>query len=101
MDTNKLEESVKKVYSHRFKTISKRIVNAINKLELDLDELSNDEIRALTTALVEEETKSLQAEVEKLLAQKESIERALEKKADELQEAKYEIFNVLEDAKFS
>ncbi len=97
MDTNKLEESVKKVYSHRFKTISKRIVNAINKLELDLDELSNDEIRALTTALVEEETKSLQAEVEKLLAQKESIERALEKKADELQEAKYEIFNVLED----
>jgi len=97
MDTNTLEEKLKKAYSHKFKSITKRVVNAVNKSELHLDELSADEVRALTSTLVQEETKALQNEVEKLLAQKESIERALEKKAEELQEAKYEVFNALED----
>ncbi len=97
MDINELQAKLKKAYSHKFKSISKRIVNAVKRAEVNLDELSAEEIRTLTSTLVEEETKALQSEVEKLLAQKESIERALEKKADELQEAKYEIFNVLED----
>jgi len=97
MDINELHTKLKKAYSHKFKTISKRIVNAVKRAEVNLDELSAEEIRTLTSTLVEEETKALHSEVEKLLAQKESIERALEKKADELQEAKYEIFNILED----
>ena len=97
MDTNELELKVKKVYSHKFKNISRRVVNALKRAEIDLNELTANEIRALTTSLVEVETQSLQNEVENLLAQKENIERALEKKADELQEAKYEIFNVLEE----
>jgi hypothetical protein len=97
MDAKELEKKIEENYSHRFKSISKRVVNAINKLNLNLDELSPEEIKALTSALVEEETKPLQQELEELLAQKENIERALEKKADELQERKYEIFNVLED----
>jgi len=94
---NELPTKLKKVYSRKFKSISKRVVNAVNRAEINLDDLSVEEIRSLTSTLVEEETKTLHNEVEKLLAQKESIERALEKKADELQEAKYKIFNVLED----
>jgi hypothetical protein len=97
MDASELEEKLQKAYSHRFKTVSKRIINAVKKVGIDLDTLSTEEIKALTTTLVQEETKSLQTDLENLLAQKEQIERALEKKADELQEAKYEIFNVLED----
>ncbi len=97
MDTNELELKVKKVYSHKFKNISRRVVNALKRAEIDLNELNVNDIKAVTTTLVEVETKSLQNEVENLLAQKENIERALEKKADELQEAKYKIFHVLEE----
>jgi len=97
MDANELEQKIQKAYSHRYKTISKRVVNAVKKAGVDIDTLSSEEIKVLSTTLVQEETKSLQTDLENLLAQKEQIERALEKKADELQEAKYEIFNVLED----
>ena len=97
METNELELKVKKVYSHKFKNISRRVVNALKRAEIDLNELSVNEIKTVTATLVEVETKSLQDEVENLLVQKENIERALEKKAEELQETKYEIFHVLEN----
>jgi len=97
MQTNTIEETIKTSYSHKFKTISRRISNAIEKSKIDLNSLSLDEIRTATTALLHEETKALQSDVEELLAQKENIERALEKKSEELQEAKYEIFNAIEE----
>ncbi len=97
MDTTNLQQQIHKHYSHRFKTISKRIAHAIEKLKINFDLLSTQEIKTLTTALVEEETKPLQVELENLLTEKEKIERALEKKAEELQAAKYEIFNALEE----
>ncbi len=97
MDTNELELKVKKVYNHKFKNISQRVVDTLKRAEIDLNELSVNDIKTVTTALVEIETKSLQDEVENLLVQKENIERALEKKAEELQETKYEIFHVLEN----
>ncbi|WP_457745104.1 DUF6781 family protein [Sulfurimonas sp.] len=97
MQTNKIEETIKKSYSHKFKTVARRINHALEKSQIDLNSLSLDDIRATTTALLQEETKSLQTDVENLLAQKENIERALEKKSEELQESKYEIFNAIEE----
>jgi len=97
MDTNEIEAKLKKVYSYKFKTIPRRVVNALKRAEIDIDALSTGEIKKVTTTLIELETQSLQEEVEALLIQKENIERALEKKADALQEKKYEIFHALEE----
>ena len=96
MDLEKLKSKVEKSYNRRFKSVEKRVstsiesISSINKLELA-------EIKAITTTILDLETKSLQADVEALLAKKETIDRSLEKKQNELQESKYSVFNSLED----
>ena len=97
MSHNKLEESVKENYSKRFKSIGKRVSTAINSSKIDAEELSLQEMKELSLTIVDLETKELQEDLQKLLIQKENIERALEKKSEELQDRKYEIFNALED----
>lgn len=97
MDTNQVKESITKSYSHKFKSVEKRVLHALEQANINFDDLSLEEIKALTSTLVEEETKKLQSEVQDLLTQKENIEKALEKKSDALQETKYEIFNTLEE----
>ncbi|MEA2091823.1 MAG: DUF6781 family protein [Campylobacterota bacterium] len=72
---------------------------------MDLDKLKNDlstntlslqEIKTIVTTILDSETKTLRNDIESLLAQKEQIERSLEKKSEELQESKCNIFNVIE-----
>lgn len=96
MDTNTIKENITESYSHKFKSIERRVHNALEKSTINFNNLSLEDIKELTSTIVEEETRTLQSEVEDLLAQKENIERALEKKSDALQEVKYEIFNTLE-----
>lgn len=96
MDTNTIKENITESYSHKFKSIERRVHNALEKSTINFNDLSLEDIKELTSTIVEEETRTLQSEVEDLLAQKENIERALEKKSDALQEVKYEIFNTLE-----
>jgi len=96
MDLEKLTAKVEKSYNRRFKSVEKRVatslegIGSLNKLELA-------EIKAVTTTILDLETKSLQADVEALLAKKEAIERSLEKKQTQLQESKYAVFNALEE----
>jgi hypothetical protein len=97
MEAKELEDTIKKVYNHRFKSIEKRVDRAIDDSKIEVEKLSADELKAVTSVIIEEETKSLKSDIEDLLAQKEAIERSLEKKSEKLQETKYEIFNVLEE----
>ncbi|MEN4046763.1 DUF6781 family protein [Sulfurimonas sp. NWX367] len=98
MDQNQtLQTKLKEAYSHKFKSIEKRIGHALSDAKVDLKNISLDEMKALTNTFVEEETHTLKEEVEKLLEQKEAIERALHKKSEELQIAKYEVFNAIEE----
>jgi DNA-binding transcriptional regulator GbsR (MarR family) len=97
MEVKELEDTIKKVYNHRFKSIEKRVDRAIDDSKIEVEKLSADELKAVTSVIIEEETKSLKSDIEDLLAQKEAIERSLEKKSEKLQETKYEIFNVLEE----
>jgi len=98
MDKNQtLQTKLKKAYSHKFKSIEKRVEHALEEVKVEPENLSLDEMRTLTDTLIEEETHTLQEDVEKLLEQKEAIERALHKKSDELQIAKYELFNAIEE----
>jgi hypothetical protein len=98
MDNNQtLQEKLKKAYSRRFKSIEKRIEHALKDAKVKPEKLSMQEMKELANTFVEEETHSLKEKVEKLLEEKEAIERALHKKSEELQIAKYEVFNALEE----
>jgi len=96
MDLEKLTAKVEKAYNRRFKSVEKRVSTSIESVS-SVNELELAEIKALTTTILDLETKNLQADVETLLAKKELIERSLEKKQHELQESKYAVFNALED----
>ncbi|MDT8339555.1 MAG: DUF6781 family protein [Sulfurimonas sp.] len=65
---------------------------------IELQTLNLHEMRDVTTDIIDKKTKKLRDELEELLVQKELIERSLEKKSSELQEAKYTIFNDIESA---
>ena len=97
MQTKELEEQINAHYNKRYKTIQKRVAHAIDALKLQTKELSLAEMKDISHALINIETQKLQDDAEKLLTQKEAIERALEKKSEELQNHKYEIFNALEE----
>ncbi|HEY9203527.1 MAG TPA: DUF6781 family protein [Sulfurimonas sp.] len=63
---------------------------------IQLQELNLHEMRDLTTDIIDKRTKTLRDELQELLVQKELLEKSLEKKSAELQEAKYAIFNDIE-----
>jgi len=97
MSGNRLQENLKENYSKRFKSIGRRVETAISGSKIDANSLTLQEMRELANTIIDLETKMLQEDLEALLIQKETIERALEKKSEELQNTKYEIFNALED----
>ena len=96
MDLEKLTTQIEESYNRRFKSIDKRVSTSIEGIN-DIDGLELAEIKAIATTILNLETQNLQSDVETLLAQKEAIERSLEKKQNELQESKYAVFNTLED----
>ena len=97
MRTEELQEKLNKLYSKRYKSIKKRVSHVLESAQLDVDQLSAEEVRTVAETLIEKETQKLSSELEELLAKKEALERSIEKKSDELQEIKYEIFNAIED----
>ena len=100
MDLEELKNDLVDSYSHRFKSIEKRVANVLDHLNDDLNmrmnELNLHEIKTIAATILDIETKGLKSDVESLLLQKEQIERSLEKKAQELQKSKYSVFNALE-----
>jgi hypothetical protein len=97
MKSQELEEKLEKTYNKRYKTVEKRVLSALHDAQLDEDQFSLEEIRTLANLFIKKETENLEEDVEKLLEQKEAIERALEKKSEELQEKKYDVFHALEE----
>jgi len=97
METEALEAKLQNAYNKRYKKIEKRVLSALHNADIQEENLSLNEIKTIANFFIEEETKQLENDVAALLAQKEAIERALEKKSDELQEKKYEVFHALEE----
>lgn len=64
--------------------------------DIEFGKLTLQEVKNITSFIIDEKTKPLRDEVEELLLQKEQIERSLEKKSAELQDAKYAIFDEIE-----
>lgn len=89
-----LQTDLKASYNKRFKTLEKRVATAIHTI--NLDELSLTHIKDVTSTIIEIETSALNSELELLLEKKDALEREIEKKSDELQHKKYDIFNAME-----
>lgn len=100
MDLEKLQRDVKNSYKKSLNNIEERVKDILEHVgsewEAQLNNLNLQEVRTIATAILDIETKTLHDEVEVLLAQKEQIERSLERKSQELQEAKYHVFNAIE-----
>ncbi|MDY0116469.1 MAG: hypothetical protein RBR59_02705 [Sulfurimonadaceae bacterium] len=100
MELEKLQRDIKLSYKLSLPTINERVADMAehlrNEWSLQANTLSLHEMKALATTVLDVETKTLHAEVEALLAQKEHIERALERKSLSLQELKYNVFNAIE-----
>ena len=97
MSENKLNSNIQEHYSDKFVSIGKRISTAIHDSKINAKKLSLQDMKELASTIIDLETKTLQTDLQAILEKKESIERALKKKSEELQNTKYEIFNALED----
>ena len=100
MDLEKLQRDLKLSYNSNLDNVNERVEDIVNHLvkewDVDAHDISLHEMKTLATTILDIETKSLHDEVEKLLAQKEQIERSLERKSAALQELKYTVFNAME-----
>ena len=102
MDIEKYERNIRNFYKKSgASTLDEKVTSIVAHIEeewsVQKERLSFQELKVLAESILELETKSLHDEVQDLLAQKEQIERQLERKSLELQNAKYTIFNTLEE----
>ena len=99
MQIQQIKKELQEAYNKRFKSVEKRVGTLIEHVEKthDLEALELVEMKNIVSTILDLETKSLEDDVATLLAQKELIERGLEKKYAQLQECKYDVFDVLEE----
>jgi len=96
MSDIQFNENIKNLYDTKLETLQERVAALFKNETLCSDKLSLTDVRALTTTIIDTETSALKDDLEKLLAQKDAIERSIERKSDELQSMKYEIFDTIE-----
>ncbi len=98
-------ETLKRDIKTRYRTLTGNdieakvasIVDALNsEWSMSTQGLSLQELKTLSSALLEEEGHTLHDELENLIAQKERIERQIVRKSEELQHLKYTFFEALE-----
>lgn len=96
MSDTEFNDNISNLYNKRLKTLKKRVATLFEDETVNTNELSLADMKTLTTTIVDIETSMLRSDLEMLLAQKDAIERSIEKKSDELQNKKYEIFDIME-----
>ena len=100
MNTQKLEEDLKVSYNRELSTIEERVSDITHHVadtfNVAINALSANDMQVLSATILNIETKKLHDDVEALHAQKEQIERKIERQSHALQEAKYTVFNALE-----
>ena len=100
MNKEQLELNLRNSYNLSLQTLQERISHIITHIssngDINTSNLLASDIEVLSTTILEIESQELHKEVEALLAEKEQIERKIERTSQALQEAKYDIFNALE-----
>ncbi len=103
MDYLQFERDLKSSYkADKSSTIEERSNSLLKHVEqewnITSENMTQNELKIITSAIMEVETKVLHDEVDELLAQKERIERQLEKTSEDFQLAKYQTFDAIETA---
>ena len=96
MNLEQLQEDVSASFSNRFKTTDTRVAHCIKELS-DINDMGLDGIKTVATTILDLETQEQYSELQKLQEQREQLERQIEKQSETLQEAKYKVFNALEN----
>ena len=101
MDLEKFERDLRAKYKRsRASDVNKKVASLLSHVndewQIPVANLTLHELKIITSTVLDTETQPLHDEVEELLAQKERIERQLERKSDALQHAKYTIFDAIE-----
>ncbi len=100
IDIEKLQRDIKLSYKKDIESIDERVKETATHVNeewgIDPNALSISEIKAITATILDLETKELHDELEALIAQKEKIEREIERKSHLLQETKYKVFDAME-----
>ncbi len=102
MDMEKFERDIRSFYKKRkAKSLDKKVDSLADHIKQEWhiakEELKFQELKIIAESILEIETQSLHDEVQDLLTQKEQIERQLERKSLELQNAKYNVFSAIEE----
>jgi len=101
VDIQKLQRDIKISYNKNLQDIDERVkdvaLHVNQEWNIDPNKLTYEEMKTITSTILELETKDLHDEVEKLVAQKEKIEREIERKTAILQDTKYKLFNAMEN----
>lgn len=103
MDLEKFERDIRYKYKKApNQELQKNVADLFNHIgeewKIIPSELTEQELKIVATAILEAETKTVHDEVQELLAEKERIERQLERKSEVFQEGKHEVFNAIEQA---
>jgi len=100
MDVEKLQRDLKLSYNKTLESVEKRVEDITQHIakewNVDASRLTQHEMQTISSTILDIETKTLHEEVESLLAQKEKIERKIERKSHQLQESKYQVFDAME-----
>jgi hypothetical protein len=97
MDIQKTIIELEKLYNRRYKSINKRVTSALDETKtLKLSSLNIHEMKSLSNTVLDLECEKIHDEIEDLIAKKEAIELKIDKKRQELQSIKYEVFHAIE-----
>ncbi len=101
MDIEKFERDIRSFYKNRkAKSVDKKVDSLAEHIKsewhIPKENLTFQELKIIAESILEIETQVLHDEVQDLLTRKEQIERQLERKSMELQNAKYAVFSSIE-----
>ena len=95
-----MKDKIQKLYNLRFRSLDKRVTTALSDAKknskIDIAKLNLNEVKELSTTILELETKQLSFELDALVLKEEKIKREIEQKSLQLQEVKYSVFNSIE-----
>jgi hypothetical protein len=101
MQIQKFERDIINSYKkNRAQTLELRMQELVEHIQEEWDSpkenLSLEQLKVITNTVIAQETATLHDDLQELLAQKERIERQIQRKRDTFQESKYQIFDAIE-----
>jgi len=98
MEIEKFERDVKTYYKtiKEDDAVTELFKHIQDEWQMDISDLTFNQLKVISTTILEANTLQIHQELEDLLAQKERLERAIDKKSSELQHSKYSVFNDIE-----